>query len=52
MASPLSTELRASLQARLAPFEALDTCHREVMQQLQTLARQIAIALGTFGCSM
>jgi iron-sulfur cluster repair protein YtfE (RIC family) len=41
MASPLSTELRASLQARLAPFEALDTCHREVMQQLQTLDRLV-----------
>ena len=35
----MSTSLSADLQARLAPFDALDDCHREVMVQLQTLAR-------------
>lgn len=37
--TPLTPELRTALQARLLPFEALDDCHREVLQQLQTLAQ-------------
>ena len=41
MASHLSPELRASLEARLAPFEALDSCHRDVMVHLQTLDRLV-----------
>lgn len=41
MASHLPPELRASLEARLAPFEALDSCHRDVMAQLQTLSRLV-----------
>lgn len=40
MASP-SPHLRAALQARLAPFEALDACHREVISHLQLLDRLV-----------
>lgn len=41
MASHLPPGLDASLAARLAPFEALDACHREVMSHLQLLERLV-----------
>jgi len=41
MATPLSSAHQASLSARLAPFDALDECHREVMQHLQLLDRLV-----------
>jgi len=41
MASHLTAAADAALQARLAPFEALDLCHREVMSHLQVLDRLV-----------
>jgi hemerythrin-like domain-containing protein len=41
MASFLTPAARASLKARLAPFDALDSCHREVMKHLQVLDRLV-----------
>ena len=41
MATPRNTDLKGSLAARLAPFEALDACHREVVSHLQTLNRLV-----------
>ena len=40
MANPsLSPDLHTALQDRLRPFVALDDCHREILQQLQTLTQ-------------
>ena len=39
MATRLSPELQESLSARLAPFDALDACHQQVIAHLQLLAR-------------
>lgn len=41
MATPRNTDLKGSLAARLAPFEALDACHREVVSHLQILNRLV-----------
>lgn len=41
MATQLSSAHRASLAARLAPFDALDACHRDVVQHLQVLDRLV-----------
>jgi hemerythrin-like domain-containing protein len=41
MATPHNTDLKGPLAARLAPFEALDACHREVVAHLQTLNRLV-----------
>ena len=41
MAMSLNAAARASLQARLAPIDALDNCHREVISHLQVLDRLV-----------
>lgn len=41
MAHPRTPSPQGSLAARLAPFEALDACHREVVAHLQLLSRLV-----------
>lgn len=41
MVTPRIPSPQGSLAARLAPFEALDACHREVVSHLQLLSRLV-----------
>ena len=43
MAQSLTPELQRQLDARLAPFEALDACHAQVIRHLQSLSTLIEL---------